>query len=104
MKPELPDLRQAMIEQSDVDDLFRDLSLLCEVLDVRSRGGRDQEESTVSLEAARNILRETDGVAIQLRYVYDERDWIDTLVRVGNGVQLTRLAHSLSDARDPEDS
>ena len=29
--------------------------------------------------------------AIQLRYVHDDQDWIDTLLREGEGVQLTRI-------------
>lgn len=92
MKPELPDVRQAVLADTDVDALFRDVRSLCYIESVRRREAMDREESGTTLEEAREILRQSGQTAIQLRYRYDSRDWIDTLVREADGVHLTRIA------------
>ena len=85
-------LRQVVISQDEVDALFRDITLLVDLQSVRRRGIEDRDESETSLEDARETLRSSSRDAIQLRYIHDGRDWIDTLLREGEGVQLTRIA------------
>ncbi|MEM7168033.1 MAG: hypothetical protein AAF581_21450 [Planctomycetota bacterium] len=92
MKPDLPEIRQATISQDDVDDLFRDVELLCTLRSVRVRGATDDRDAESSLQAARDSLRNAADAAVQLRYHFDSREWIDTLTSDGPTIQLTRIA------------
>lgn len=92
MKPEIPEVRQAVIQSGELLDLFRDVELLCELESLRLRGRSDEDERTLTFEEARALVHSGLPGAIQIRYRYEESDWIDTLTPQADGYHLTRIA------------
>ncbi len=94
----LPDLHQAVLDEDTVDQLFADIAELTEVLEVICKGAPDAyaNAGSISLDAARSLLRCGTARAVQVRYVHDGRPWCDTLTVTPDGVRLVRIAHDTS--------
>lgn len=91
--PALPDLCEGMLDKPTLDRLVTDLEALAKIDEVLLKGGEIQmaERSSLSLERAVELLwnRQTRGV--QVRYRWDGDTWLDTMLRLPDGVRLVRM-------------
>lgn len=89
---ELPELCQGELDAAQLDALFADLRQGAEVSHVQVRGGpgSPRGDRVVSLEEARQLLREERTPAVQIRYRYDGQLWCDTLLARPGGARLIR--------------
>ena len=92
MKPQLPEIRQAVISVSEALDFCRDLEVLCTIQSLQLRGNRESDETSLTMMDLRTRLQTRLSGAIQIRYRYEDVDWIDTLVPHGKDLHLTRIA------------
>jgi hypothetical protein len=90
----LPDLQDALLDPGTLAQLFFDLSQLAEVLEIRVKGAPTAlaTEELTTLEAARTALASGAAMAVQLRYRFEGRLWLDTLMRTPSGVRIVRMA------------
>jgi hypothetical protein len=94
----LPDLQDAVLNDEQLGQLFRDYHRCIDVLQIVVKQGRgrvaDGEVNSPSLEEAEHLIRERKVRGLQIRYAYDEDLWWDTLMPVSSGVRLVRILHS----------
>lgn len=95
----LPPMREAMLDEDEVDALFSDIKELTEVAEilVKSGPGRIDDGLRPTLADARDLLRSEGVLAVQIRYRHDQAHWWDTLMRVGEKVRLVRVRHDFPD-------
>ncbi len=88
---ELLPLHEAVLDPEGVAQLFADIELAAETVEVRLKGGdalRSVGAATLA-EAKRGIV--TGNVnAAQISYVHRSQHWVDTLMRTPQGVRLVR--------------
>ncbi len=89
----LPDIQQAVLDASTVEQLFADIRACAQVIEVLAKFGSRQHvrEEPLTLDDAQRLLLEKSVRGVQLRYRYDGDLWWDTLMRVEEGFRLTRL-------------
>lgn len=93
MSLDLPELQDAMLDDTSLGLLLSDLSEHAEVLEIRTKGGATATAEQVSdLTSAASLLKAGAVRAIQLTYVFDGEVWTDTLMRTPAGVRLVRMA------------
>lgn len=94
----LPDLQDAVLNDEQLGQLFRDYHRCIDVLQIVVKQGRgrvaDGEVNSPSLEEAEHLIRERKVRGLQIRYAYDEDLWWDTLMPVSSGIRLVRILHS----------
>lgn len=94
--PQLPEMREALLDPANVRELVSDLSQLTRVLSVQCKtSARSQTPLTldISLEQAAECLLSGEVQAVQVKYFYDQYEWTDTLMRLPNGVRMVRCRH-----------
>ncbi|EMI19924.1 hypothetical protein RMSM_03141 [Rhodopirellula maiorica SM1] len=87
-----PEILEAHWELEQVFQLFDDLSQGANVQHVQVRtasGGRAQDQSVTLLEA-KELLKNGDARAIQIRYTFEAQDWCDTLMVKSDEVHIIR--------------
>lgn len=93
----LPDLLQSVLGPTDLDALFRDIGSLTRVLEIIPKHGpRDHVPDapvSLSLDEARTLLDSGAICGLQIRYVHDNTQWWDTLLRTPEGVRIVRIQH-----------
>ena len=91
---QLPPLHQSVLDQTTVEQLFRDIKQCTKIIEVVPKFGRGHvDEQRISLEQAAQLLREKKVRAVQLRYLYDGSEWWDTLIPGPDGVKVVRIRH-----------
>jgi hypothetical protein len=95
IEPSLPDLQNAVLDIATVDQLFRDIQQCTEVLEIIPKYSQHGyvPEGVISLSDARTLLINRQVRAVQLRYRYQEAQWWDTVMVVGEGFRLVRIQH-----------
>lgn len=90
--PPVPPMWQADLDAAALGQLFADLGTAAEVLSVqgKSGAGRYASPDPLTLEAAREQFASGEITGVQIRYRFEDREWIDTLLRVGRGFRLVR--------------
>ena len=91
---ELPELREAELDADELRALFRDLSALAELLEVRLKRGAGArgEAATVAPDEALAQLLQGDARGAQLRYRHEGREWCDTILAApGGGHRVVRM-------------
>ena len=90
--PPVPPMWQADLDAGALEQLFADLTAAAEVLSVRGKGGAGRHASAepLTLASARERLASGGIAGVQIRYRFEGREWIDTLLRVGRGCRLVR--------------
>ncbi len=95
---DLPELQDALLDEATVDQLFQDIAGHTQVLEIipkhQQRGY--VEDQSISMEQARQLLRDRACRAVQLRYVYDGAQWWDTLMPQPDGTRLVRIRHDFN--------
>ncbi|MBC7171085.1 MAG: hypothetical protein H5U40_01585 [Polyangiaceae bacterium] len=97
----LPPLYESVLDDATLDALFTDLGMLgCAVtVTVKSAAAERAAEATFDLESARAALGDGSARGVQIRYVHEGIAWCDTLIRLGRGVRLVRVALSEAHAQ-----
>lgn len=94
--PQMPEMREALLDPANVRELVRDLSQLTRVLSVQCKtSARSQTplKLNISLEQAAECLLNGEVQAVQVKYFYDQYEWTDTLMRLPDGVRMVRCRH-----------
>jgi hypothetical protein len=93
----LPPLQQTELDPATLARLFSDLAQCTQVLAVvpRREARTLAPEQTISLDAAASALNAGTVRGIKIRYLYENREWTDTLLPVAPG--CTRLVRICSE-------
>ena len=93
--PPLPDLNQAVLDESSLESLFRDFVACTKVLDVTVKTAADRmtPQKRVTLDDAKALLLSNLVRGVQVRYLYDNAEWWDTLMATPAGVRVVRIRH-----------
>jgi hypothetical protein len=104
----LPDLNTTELDAALVEQLLRDIEVctqITEIIPKFARRGQVPDTASVTLTQARELLATRAVRGLQLRYRYDNADWWDTLMVVGEGFRLVRIRHDFAtDASFPMQS
>ena len=94
-QPDLPPVHQAVLDEATLEQLFQDIEGCTRLLEIIVKGAATDYalESNPSLTEAREALLSGQVRGIQIRYLYDNKQWWDTLIRGTEGIRLTRIAH-----------
>ncbi len=103
MNSPLPALQQHVLNEETLNSLVQDLSALATILEVRAKGESRRHANAGAFTFADAVGSLLDGKlrGVQVHYLYDQREWSDTLIASPTGIRLTRIC--LSDAR-PDDA
>lgn len=90
--PPVPAMWQADLDATALEQLFADLTASAEVLSLQGKAGagRCASAEPLTLASARERLTSREIAGVQIRYRFENREWIDTLLRVGHGFRLVR--------------
>ncbi len=91
----MPELRQSVLDPATLAALFNDLEHCAKVLEVVPKQSRHRfvEAAAVSLDEGRRMLLAGEARAVQIRYLYDNAEWWDTLIAEPAGVRIVRIRH-----------
>ncbi len=96
---ELPPLREALLSEDDVRQLFSDIAGLATDIMLMQRSSRSPRAtasittSTEQLSTAQESLLSGVVPRVQIRYHWEAVNWIDTLERRDDGIRLIRITH-----------
>lgn len=99
---ELPPMRDAMLTEEQVRQLFSDIEALASDILLMQRSARSQRAVATGssattadqLRAAQEALLSGTVPRLQIRYHWQAANWIDTLERRETGVRLIRITHA----------
>lgn len=91
--PPLPELHEAEVGVDTVEDLFRDVALEAELLDVLVKGAARSHagEGPVDLARAEHLLLSGAIRGVQLRYRHRGEEWWDTILALGDRYRVVRM-------------
>jgi hypothetical protein len=97
-QPPLPVLHEALLDEVQLRDLFSDLQLVAEVLEVRTKGTDTAHSTAIGypLFELANRLWSSEIPAAQIVYTHEGRTWVDTLMRHARGVKVVRMQKEVS--------
>jgi len=104
---DLPELHQAILDPQTLDQLFTDIDQCTRLVEVMVKIApqvHTPETTAFSLEQARQMFDEGSALGVQLRYVYQESHWWDTLMRTQQGIRLVRIRHVFDLSAAPTDN
>lgn len=95
---QLPPMREALLTSDEVDALIMDLESNATNIqlfqkDAQSKTGQSSGTNSHAVRLARVALFEGRTRRLQIRYSWNEADWIDTLEARPNGFRLVRIEH-----------
>lgn len=101
-EPQLPEVFAGDLDGPLFEDYFTDLEELAEIRAVMLKDGPEDraEASHVSLDQARMLLVVGSVRGVQIRYLHDGVEWVDTLVRQPQSVRLVRMEAPLGATAD----
>jgi MauM/NapG family ferredoxin protein len=93
-KIELPELREADLDEAGLRALFRDLAAATQIDEVRCKRRPEEraEPPQTSPEDALSWLLEERVRGVQIRYRYEGEAWVDTILATTRGYRIVRLA------------
>jgi hypothetical protein len=91
--PPLPELHQSEVGADTVEDLFRDVALEADLLDVIVKGAAEAhaDEGPVDLGRAKELLLSGAIRGVQLRYRHQGEEWWDTILALGGRYRVVRM-------------
>jgi hypothetical protein len=91
--PSLPELQQALLDGDMLEQLFADISRCTQVIEVIAKPASTAfaVPRQLTLAQAADLLAQKKVRGVQIRYLYREEMWWDTLMVTGQGVRLTRI-------------
>ncbi|MCI0537790.1 MAG: hypothetical protein L0Z50_21460 [Verrucomicrobiales bacterium] len=94
----LPELTTAMLDAAQVEQLLRDIELCGQIIEIipkfAARG--HAPDTSVTLSQARELLAARAIRGLQLRYRFENADWWDTVMLVGDQFRLVRIRHDFT--------
>jgi len=96
---QLPPMREALLSEDQVQQLFGDIEahgtdiLLMQRSPRANRATASRATTAQQLRMACESLRTGAAPRVQIRYRWQDSDWIDTLENHGEGIRLVRIAH-----------
>jgi hypothetical protein len=89
----LPELETGELDERTIDQLFEDIARDAVLVAVLLKGGAEvlAEGGGVSLEQARQHLRDRSVRGVQLRYRFGGHEWWDTLICAADRVRIVRM-------------
>lgn len=93
MDTPLPALHQGDLTDSQVAQLFDELERCAAVHGVSTKGGltTSSRGEVVTLGLAQDLLRTRAVRGVQVRYTYEGRHWLDTLMVHTQGIRVVRI-------------
>jgi len=97
---ELPPMREALLSEEQVRQLFSDIESLATDVLLMQRSARSQRATASKattaeqLRAAQESLLSGAVPRVQIRYHWQAANWIDTLECRDNGIRLIRITHA----------
>jgi hypothetical protein len=89
---ELADLHQGVLDLPTLRQLFDDLDLCTEIVEVRTKGGAiDHADGVIPFPDARRAFEGRSVRGLQVRYLWEGEGWIDTLLWTPEGPRLVRM-------------
>lgn len=90
----IPELHIATLDDATLDQLLFDVAHAATSVEVRLKGGPTALAwgASPSLAEARVTLQRGEASAMQLRYAFRGKTWVDTLMRTPEGIRLVRMA------------
>ncbi len=88
-----------MLDWPGLDQLLRDIELctqITEILPKLAPQGYVPENKSLTLAEARELLQQRTVRGMQFRYRYEDADWWDTIMIVGEQYRLVRIRHDFS--------
>ncbi len=90
--PTSPELQQSVLDATALRALFTDLKSCAEVLAVIPKVGSGAVKLTeISLSDAYHCLMNRSIRGLQIRYLYQEEEWWDTLIPHKQGFRIVRI-------------
>ena len=88
-----PAMCDSLLDVATVEQLFTDLAACTEILEVREKGQpcEHSDQQTIPLESARDRFLAGHCRAVQIRYLHDGYEWIDTLLQTPQGIRCVRV-------------
>lgn len=102
---ELPPMREALLSKEQVEQLFTDIETMASNILLMHRSSRSQRADASRATTREQLVTAKDSLLsgsiprVQVRYQWQDSDWIDTLENRGNAVRLVRIAHLKSQLR-----
>jgi len=92
---DLPDINQGILDEATLAQYYQDLELT-RIFAIMVKGGPERytPEESVTLATARELLAARLCHGIQIRYIWQQEEWWDTLITTSEGVRLVRIKHA----------
>ena len=89
----LPDLTQAYLDGETLRALVDDLNNLTQILEVITKGGEFSMAGKTSLPLGEAVeaLQHGQIRGVQVRYLWQQEEWMDTLLRGPAGIRIVRM-------------
>lgn len=97
---ELPPMREAVLAEDDVRQLFSDIAALATDVLLMARSARTAHAAASKATTSDQLCSARDSLLsgviprLQIRYHWQQQNWIDTLERQEQGYRLIRIAHT----------
>ncbi len=90
---QLPGVHSADVDRATILELVRDLQSCARIESVQARAAVRAEPVNQSdgIESAVQQLLSGAASAVQIRYLYDDIHWTDTIMRVDSGYRMIRM-------------
>jgi len=94
----LPPMSDAVLDDEQLAALFRDYRQCAQSIETLLKPGPGFVSTGPSppLDEIETLIRERRIRGLQVRYVYQNSLWFDTLMVLPNGVRLIRISHPLA--------
>lgn len=95
----LPELNTTELDAAQLEQLLRDIEVctqITEIIPKYATRGHVPDVAGVTLAQARELLATRAVRGLQLRYRYENADWWDTLMVIGDKCRLVRIRHDFS--------
>lgn len=96
---ELPPMREALLSEDQVRQLFSDIEALATDVLLMQRSARAPRATASKATTAEQLRTVQDAILsgtvprVQIRYHWQAANWIDTLERRDDGIRLIRITH-----------
>ena len=88
----MPEMREGQLDTAQVDQLFSDFASCTQVLAILEKGGQQDhsKSNNTDLSVARDRFLNREVLAVQIRYRFENAEWIDTLLHSPTGIRAVR--------------
>ncbi|MFP4600232.1 MAG: hypothetical protein ACLFVJ_18400 [Persicimonas sp.] len=101
---DLPDLNHGFIDEATLEQYFADLEH-AEVFGVVVKGAPERYAGDENLEfsTGKKLFEDRQVLGLQIRYLWEDKEWWDTLLRTPEGTKLVRIQHEWDESQKDND-